>query len=85
MTIPGVVVQAPPFSHSNWRVHLPLPLSMRPSVAAYSMALGVLGCMHPVERAAAEVCWETGGRVGLDRFIRDWDVGAFHPTGWTAH
>ena len=32
-----------------------------------------------MERAAAQVCREAGGRVGLDRFIRDLDVGAFNP------
>ena len=47
--------------------------------AACSRA-GVLGCRgFPVERAAAQVCREAGGRVGLDRFIRDVDVGAFNP------
>ena len=32
-----------------------------------------------MERAAAQVCREAGGHMGLDRFIRDLDVGAFNP------
>ena len=46
--------------------------------AACSRA-GVLGSRgFPVERAAAQVCREAGGRVGVDRFVRDLDLGAFN-------
>ena len=31
-----------------------------------------------MERAAAQVCREAGGRVGVDRFVRDLDLGAFN-------
>ena len=73
------------------RLFLPLPLCPRtcPCGRPFDMCghhraacsrAGVLGCRgFPVERAAAQVCREAGGRVGLDRFIRDLDVGAFNP------
>ena len=32
----------------------------------------------PVEWAAVQVCMEAGGRVGVDRFVRDLDLGAFN-------
>ena len=31
-----------------------------------------------MERAAAQVCREAGGRIGVDRFVRDLDLGAFN-------
>ena len=40
-----------------------------------------VGLQRFLERAVAQVCREAGGRVGLDRFIRDLDLGAFNPLG----
>ena len=46
--------------------------------AACSRA-GVLGTRgFPLERAAAQICREAGGRVGVDRFVRDLDLVAFN-------
>ena len=46
--------------------------------AACSRA-GVLGTiLFPLERAAAQVCREACGRVGVDRFVRDLDLVAFN-------
>ena len=38
--------------------------------------LGTRG--FPLERAAAQICREAGGRVGVDRFVRDLDLVAFN-------
>ena len=72
------------------RLFLPLPLSSRTCRcgrlldvyghhrAACSRA-GVLGTRgFPLERAAAQICREEGGRVGVDRFVRDLDLVAFN-------
>ena len=72
------------------RLFLPLPLSSRTCRcgrlldvyghhrAACSRA-GVLGTRgFPLERAAAQICREAGGRVGVDRFVRDLDLVLFN-------
>ena len=38
--------------------------------------LGTRG--FPLERATVQVCREAGGRVGIDRCVRDLDLGAFN-------
>ena len=64
------------------RLFLPLPLSSRSCRCGrllYVSGAGVLGSRgFPLERAAAQVCREAGGRVGVDRYVRDVDLGAFN-------
>ena len=64
-TFLSVVVQTPLSPTSVDLAHLPM---WPPCVCGY----------HRVERAAAQVCREAGGRVGVDRFVRDLDLGAFN-------